>query len=548
MVLHRRSRLGVAHRALAALSLLAVLSACSAAAPPVAATPSLTGRHAWTTPDELHVVSGNVPRTLNPILSTQTVEASINRLTNDLLVSVDPNGAFVPKLASAVPTTSNGGISADGRTITYHLRHGVMWHDGVGFTSRDVTFTFHAIMNPDNDVISRHGYDVVTAVETPDPYTVRFRLRERFAPFVATVFGESDSPYDILPEHLLAKYKSLNDVPYNSAPVGTGPFKFVRWLRGDRIEFVRNDAYYLGAPKIKRIVWRLIPDENTEITALRTHEADWMFEATVNAYKSLKTLPDLRITLPSTNGFEGLLFNTGRAPTSDVHVRRAISMALDRKRLTNDLTYGAALPATGDLPSFMWAFDPGARIAPFSLDDARAELAKSGYGPAHRLTLDLYYEQSAAVDHALSVQVQSTLKDIGLDLQLHSQLSSVIYGGYGAGGTLARGRYQLALYQWFAGIDPDDSAQFVCANRPPHGFNQSFFCSKEMDAAQHDALTNYERPARKAAYSRIQRSLVTEMPLAFLWWPRNVQATNPDLHGFDPNPVVETWNIATWSI
>ena len=121
-------------------------------------------------------------------------------------------------------------------------------------------------------------------------------------------------------------------------------------------------------------------------------------------------------------------------------------------------------------------------------------------------------------------------------------------GGYGAGGTLSRGNYQLALYQWYAGIDPDDSAQFVCANRPPHGYDQAFYCSAAMDAAQARALGSYDITVRRAAYGTIEALLVRDAPLDFLWWFRNIQVLSPDLHGFDPNPVVETWNIASWSI
>ena len=542
--------IAAAVRSLAAVAVVAGFAACTTVSSTGPATPgdAPAGRHAWTVPNTLRVVSGNVPRTLNPLLGTQTVEASLGRLTTDVLVSVDAHGTFVPKLAREVPTLENGGISADGKTITYRLRRGVVWHDGAPFTSRDVKFSFDAIVNKNNDVISRHGYDEVARVDTPDAYTVAFHLKERFAPFVATVFGESDSPYAILPAHLLARYASLNAIPFNSAPVGTGPYKFVRWLRGDRIEFVRNDRYFLGKPKIERIVWRLVPDENTEITLMRTHEADWMFEATVNAYKSLKTLPDVRSVLAETNGYHALMMNAGRGATRDVRVRRAIAMATNKVALTAELTYGAAVPATADLPAFLWASDPSLHSLTYSLDAARAELARAGYGPSHRLALDFVYEQSAAVNRALAVVLQSTLRDIGIDVQPRPQLSSVIYGGYGAGGTLSRGNYDLALYQWFAGIDPDDSAQFVCANRPPGGYNQSFYCSPKMDAAQRDALANYAQPARKAAYARIQRLLVEDAPLVFFWWPRNVQAINPDLRGFDPNPVVETWDIASWSI
>jgi peptide/nickel transport system substrate-binding protein len=537
---------GGAPRVLAALALTAVV-ACTRVRPD-AVTGVATVRHAWTIPNTLRVVSGNVPRTLNPILATQTVESALARLTTDILVSADPHGALVPRLAREVPTRANGGISADGLTITYHLRAGVLWQDGVPFTSRDVKFSYDAIMNPNNDVISRHGYDVVWRVETPDPLTVVFRLRERFAPFVSVVFGESDSPYAILPAHVLAKYKSLNDVPYNSAPMGTGPFKFVRWVRGDRIEFVRNPHYFLGAPKIEHLIWRLVPDENTELQLMRTHEADWLYEASVSAYQAIKTMPQVAVVLPPVNGYEGLMMNSGRGPTADPRVRRAIVMALDKVQLANELTYGAGTVATGDLPAFLWAFDPQLRNLPHAPDEARRDLAALGYTAAKPLVLDLVYEQSQAVNRALVVQIQGALHAVNIEVHARPQLSSVIYGGYGAGGTLARGNYQLSTYEWYAGIDPDNSAQFTCANRPPHGYNQAYYCSPAMDAAQAKALSNYEFAVRKPAYATIEALLVRDAPIDFLWWFRNIQVLNPDLHGFDPNPIVETWDISTWSI
>jgi peptide/nickel transport system substrate-binding protein len=426
----------------------------------------------------------------------------------------------------------------------------VTWHDGRPFTSADVKFSFDAIMNPNNDIISRHGYDIVKRVETPDPYTVVFRLKERFAPFVATVFGDSDSPYGILPIHLLGKYKSINDLPYNSLPIGTGPFRVTRWLRGNQIELTRYDKYFLGQPKLKSIVIKLIPDENTEITQLQTHEIDWFFEASVNAYKALRGMPaaETRLVLTPNNGYEGILFNNAKGPTKDIRVRRAIQLALDKAALARSLTFGAADVATQDLPSFLWAYDRTQHPTSYDPEQAKKLLAAAGYGPAHRLSLDLYFEQSSALNKTLSVQVQSTLAAIGIDIHVHPQLSSIIYGGYGANGTLSRGRYDIALYTWVAGIDPDDSSQFTCANIPPGGYNQSYFCNAEMDAAQNLALETYDRPGRKAAYARTQRALEQNVPLDFLWWPRTIQAVNPDLHGFDPNPVVETWNAWQWSI
>ncbi len=572
-MLHRRSRLGIttvptiaparvsarvtpsgvegqpqSRRLLSIACALIALAGCTRVAPDSGTGTAANGRHPWTVPNTLRVISGNVPRTLNPLLATQTVEASIARLTTDILVSADAKGNFVPRLAREVPTHENGGISADGKTITYHLRSGVLWHDGVPFTSRDVRFSYDAIMNKNNDVISRHGYDLITRVDTPDPLTVVFHLKAPFAPFISVIFGESDSPYAIVPEHLLAKYKSIDNIPYNSAPVGTGPFKFVRWIRGDRIEFVRNDKYYLGKPKIEKIIWRLVPDENTEVQLMRTHEADWMYETTVGAYKTIKDKPEVTIVLPDVNGYEALMMNSGKGPTADVRIRRAIAMAIDKTRLANELTYGAGTVATGDLPAFMWAFDPSVKNLPYAPDAAAKAMAALGYTPQKPLQLDLVYEQSAAVNRALLVQIQSALKPIGIDVHGRAQLSSIIYGGYSAGGTLSTGRYQMAFYQWYAGIDPDNSAQFLCANRPPNGYDHSFYCSPAMDAAQAEALGSYENAKRKPAYGKIEALLVHDVPLDFFWWFRNVQVLNPDLHGFNPNPVVETWDISTWSI
>src|SRR5579863_1418453 len=174
--------------------------------------------------DELRVETWAIPKNLNPIYGTNTSENFLASLAFDELVTNDPQGNDVPDLAAAVPTQTNGGISRDGKTVTYRLRHGVKWQDGAPFTSADVKFSWQAVMNSRNNVVERRGYDDVRSVDTPDPYTVVFHLKEPFAPFVNTVFGESDDPLRVIPSHLLAKYADLNQVPFNTQPVGTGPF------------------------------------------------------------------------------------------------------------------------------------------------------------------------------------------------------------------------------------------------------------------------------------------------------------------------------------
>ncbi len=158
------------------------------------------------------------------------------------LITIDDKGREVPDLAQTVLTQANGGISKNGLTITYRLRPNAKWHDGARVTSRDVKFTWQAVMNRSNNVLSHLGYAEVASMDTPDDRTVVMHLKRVFPPAIDTIFGESDQPYRILPEHLLAKYPNLNSVPFNAAPVGSGPFKFARWERNDRIVLDANPA------------------------------------------------------------------------------------------------------------------------------------------------------------------------------------------------------------------------------------------------------------------------------------------------------------------
>lgn len=497
------------------------------------------------------------PKTLNPILSTQTFEGIVESLVLDPLIATDPEGRDHPILAAAVPTLENGGISKDGMEITYHLRHNVRWHDGVPFTSNDVRFSFDAIMNDNTAVASRHGYDDVAKIDTPDAYTVILHLKHPFAPAVHTFFAHSDTPYEILPAHLLQRYSNLNNVSFNSHPIGTGPFRFVRWVRGDRIEFVANDDYFLGKPKLRKIVVHIVPDENTIANQMRAHEVDWFVEPTPRVYPELKNIPGIDIRLVAFNGNDNIQINVTKPPLDDARVRRAIGYAIDKRELVDKVTFGTTVPATEDLPSFMWAFDPTAGESVRDLPKARALLDAAGWKVGsdgirrrggNRLTFDLAFRVESATDRARGVLVAAMLHDAGFDVRLKGYNTSILYATQAQGGIMASGRFQAVLTDWFAGVDPDDSTQLMCDQMPPNGWNWSRYCNPQMDALQRIALSHYDRATRKAAYSKIEHLLAQDAPFVYLWWPRQIEPINDDLENFRPNGIIEDWNAYEWSI
>ncbi len=496
--------------------------------------------------------------TLNPVLSSTTTDGLLNRLSFDPLVSVEADGrTLVPVLAADVPTTANGGISRDGLTIRYRLRHGVKWQDGAPFTSADVRFTWQAMMNDANNVSARVGYDDVLRVDTPDAWTVAFHLKAPFAPFVSTVFSESDDPVCIVPAHLLAKYKNLNEVPFNSLPIGTGAFRVVRWVRGDHIELVANPNYFRGRPKLRRIIVRTIPDENTSINALRTHDIDWLFEPSPNLYNVLRTIPQTTIVFEDQPQTLRLRMNLHHPLLADLRVRQAIAFAVDKRALVDRLTGGSARVAGADQPPFSWAYRPNVTTYAPNIARAKALLGEAGYtmqadGLMHKggqpLTLELSTNSANATRRLVETQIQAMLRAIGIDAQIKNYPGNLYFATYGQGGILANGRFDLAISGWVAGIDPDDHALYACDQFPPAGANDDRYCSSAMDAAQRNALSSYDQSRRRAAYFTIQELIAHDVAGIVIWYARNPQAINPDFRGFAPNPVSEAWNAYQWDI
>ena len=534
-----------------------IAAGCSRAGGPDG-SPAGGARRPWTKPHELRIGFQNTPNTLDPLLAANTTEVAIDRLMFDGLVSVDATGRReIPVLAAVVPSLENDGISKDGLTVTYHLRPNVRWHDGAPFTSADVAFSYRAVMNPNDNIVSRTGYELVRSVETPNATTAIFHMKRRFSPIVNTLFGESDSQYEVLPEHLLGKLHDINDIHFNSHPVGTGPFKFVEWARGDHLTLAANDDYFLGKPKLRTIVAKFVPDENTELNQLRTHDIDWQFEASPREYHELQTMPGLRVVLMQTNQYERLQFNTKRPPLDDVRVRRAVAYAIDRPRLTADLTFGSGVAADEDLPPFMWAHSEAVTHYAPDLAKARGLLAQAGWIPGpdgvaakngRKLSLDLAYNVTNATRRQAVIQVQAMLQAVGIAASIKSYQGALLFASVGQGGILQNGKYDIAWTGWVSGIDPDDSSVVTCAARPPNGNNTMFYCNAAVDAAESEALDRFDVPSRKAAYARIESLLASDEPQIPVWWPRQLQPINADFTNFTPNPVTESWNAYTWDI
>ena len=263
----------------------------------------------------------------------------------------DARGNLVGDLVTKVPTLANGGISRDGRTYTYHLFRNVSWQDGQPLTSRNVAFTWRAIMSPRNNVLHREGYQEVARVATPDDATIVVVWR-RYPPFVTQFFTTlQEGAKPVLPAHLLARLPELNDAAYNALPIGSGPFRFVAWDRGQRIVLAANPHYFKGAPHLKRIELTVASDVNTLMTLLLTHAVDMPVGASPLLHDRFKTTPGFRVSLTPWYSQSILALNNSRPALRFREVRQAIARAIDYRVLIDKVWYGTARRAHDIVPA-----------------------------------------------------------------------------------------------------------------------------------------------------------------------------------------------------
>lgn len=490
---------------------------------------------------------------LNTVLSGGGSSTYLSYLWGAYLFLADDRGALQPELATDIPTIQNGGISKDGLTITYHLRHGVRWHDGVPFDARDMVFTWHAIMNPKNNVVTRLGYEKVASMTAVDPYTVRVRLKERFAPAVATLFGPGEVPMPILPQHLLGSLPDINHAAYNNLPVGTGAFVIQRYDPSTGVTLVANRNYWRGTPKLHGIEYLIIPDTNTVMVMLRSNEVDVANVRGEHAVE-LAHAPGVRIVSEAAPEDLYLAFNLTHPPLDDVRVRRAIAMAVDRKFFLQAFQYSTGSVAESDQPPYLPFYDPNVRAPAYDPAQAQRLLEEAGWHrdatgyrskEGKRLALTFAYIAARSPDTKFAPIFQDTMKSIGIALAVKAYPYNLYYAQKAEGGVLNGGKYDIAITGWVLGSDPDDATLWMCDQRPPEGYNTSFLCDPRVDAAERLALSTYDFRARRDAYWKIQELLAQDVPAVFLTWVNTIFAVRDSVSDFKPGE--NLWNSWNWA-
>ena len=496
------------------------------------------------------------PNSLDPLRAVQFYENYLAEAIFSALTVIDDRGQVAPDLVERVPTRSNGGISADGKTITYKLRRGVRWQDGVPLTSHDVAFTLRLMRDPKTNFPELSIYSIIDRLDTPDDRTVVLHLRSPWADATSNLFvGGQDG--SIVPEHVLEGVTDLNSSAFESKPIGSGPYRVVSWERGSRLNLSANPLYFRGKPQIERIEFHYVPDQNTLGIQVKTGELDFSPQIPVQFAARLVDTPALRVlSAPTFNDIE-LVFNTRRAPFDDVRVRRALALAVDRNRLITSVYRGFALPADDLVPpqSEFHASDPSLRLGG-DAQGARRLLDEAGWkaGPdgvrsknGTPLSFSLSLPTGYPTSNAVAVQLQAMWRAVGADASLRPAPSNVLLAP--ATGLVVRGDFELALLTDGYAISADRADTLTSSGFPPTGRNYARYGDPDVDRWTAQARAAVDTATRRALYAKISARVRRDAPVVPIIWQKQVYVYSGAIEGLRPEPVnSDLWNVYDWRL
>ncbi len=451
------------------------------------------------------------PPKLDPHQSSAFVERNVFQNLFDKLVDLNENLEIVPMLATSWQITDGG------RTYTFKLRPNVIFHDGTPFNAEAVKYNFDRMLDPDFGSPRRTEINLVKSVKVVDNLTVTMTLDQPFSPFLSILSDRAGMMVSPTAAKRLGKNFLLE-------PVGTGPYKFVEKRPLESITLERFDRHWdKSAGHVDRIIFRTIVDENARLANLRAGELDMMTDPPPTEVAKLKTEPNIRLLERAGLGWQALYFMVAGPPFNNKALRQAVNAAIDRRTFTRVVFGDTVIPANGPFPPGQFTYDlpANSRIPERNLDLARQKLREGGQ--PNGFTFTLLTPPSRVQQQAAQV-LQSMLGEVGIKINIQ-----IIEFGAQLSVTESH-KYESTLLGWSGRPDPDANFYSFVVTGGPN--NRSAYSNQKVDVLLDAARVLTTPDQRRRAYGQIMDMVNDDLPLLWLYWPKEYKALRSNVQGF----------------
>lgn len=457
---------------------------------------------------------------MNPLLGNDAAAVPMNRFLFNALTRPDPE-TFEPRPDLA----TSWSVSDDGLTWTFDVVTNATWHDGVPFTAEDVKFTYDTILDPNSNSPWRSNLALIESVDVVDADTVQFNLSSPLGSF-PTIASYNIA---IVPKHVLEGQNISEATQFNTRnPISTGPYKIANVIPGSQYEFVANPDYFMGAPAIERVIFKVLPDVNTQVAQLLSGELDYAVVQPTNL-PALQRSDRVKIQSVPYLGFEHISFNYEHPLFSDPLVRKAMIYAIDRETIIQSVMGGEAIIGIGPIPPvFSWAFNNDLEPIPYDVDRAKELLAEAGWTPGpdgilqkdgERFAFEIGVDQGNPTRERITLIAQQAYQALGMDVSVQVNEWPVYVQKLLGGEWVAHAGF------WVLPPDPDLTNYYG----PGQSYNTVHYDNPRVTELLQAGRAASDQSERAEIYKELQSVMYDDPPGVVLFYPQDIQAMNARL-------------------
>jgi peptide/nickel transport system substrate-binding protein len=519
---------------------------------PLVNPPSLTQRYdaSLAAEDETFVSTlDGSPQTLCPLFASSMYEFRFSDLLWHGPFSFDANMEW--KVSD--DCVEKFEVTPDQKVWTIHLRKGFTWTDGAPFTAQDIVFSWQLHLDDRVPTTDSDGARRLESVKALDDYTVEYVAKE---PSPNTKW---DVNFPLVPRHLYEKERekdpTLKQSEYysklNRDPVTSGPYRVVEWKENDKIVLERWDAYKGTKAHFKRIVFRIIPEQNVQLLTFEKGETDEMrLMSKQFAIETVRSDAFKKVGVKSKSSqwtYNLICWNTRGNPFfGDVRVRRAMTMAQNLPQMIEKITYKIAEPSYGPFHSTSWMFNPDIKLLPYDMKEAARLLDEAGWkvdpesgwrkkdGVPFSFTLSFGQGNPQTVD--MATIVQQSLKTLGVEMKLQPIEWATLQERN------RKHEFQATTFSWGTGVDPDLNRNIFGTSAIDDGRNYGCYSNPKLDELFDKGRREFDKEKRKLIYQEIGKIIYEEQPYTFQWSMPCLWAFNQRIRGVTYSPR-GVWNF-----